>query len=157
MLPPLYQQHRITPRFMERRQGPEQHTRVKTTQDESKPRRPLSNTALTAPYLTPDPHLNHVLCQTHTTNSLVIAHYTNRPTYNFRHQSCCSSVKENKVWQPKSRKTCADVEERIHTKSGLLPDGLTPFHLRLTLAGRNEPWKWFRPSFLPVNLVHHPI
>ena len=82
------------------RRGPEQHTRDKTTQDESKPRRPLSNTALTALYLTPDPHLNHVLCQTHTTNSLVIAHYTNRPTYNFRHQSCCSSVEENKVWQP---------------------------------------------------------
>ena len=97
----FYQKHHLTTQWTESK------TRPRTTQ-----KRWVKATggliAPTAPYLTPDPHLNHVLCQTHTTNSLVIAHYTNRPTYNFRHQSCCSSVEENKVWQPKSRKTCAD-------------------------------------------------
>ena len=80
----------------------------------------------------------YVLRQTHTTNSFVIAHYANRPhnppnithvVFKWRKQGLTTRMNPGKPFTQKPL-----LGQYVRTKSNLLSGGLTPFHLRLTLA-----------------------
>ena len=80
----------------------------------------------------------YVLRQTHTTNSFVIAHYANRPhnppnithvVFKWRKQGLTTRMNPGKPFTQKPL-----LGQHFSTKSNLLSDGLTPFHLRLTLV-----------------------